>query len=71
MHHCGVCYELEGNKTPNPTAKFCGVCGVYICDECRPNLLRRAMAMGIRKDRKLRAARKLKELREARKAAKQ
>jgi hypothetical protein len=53
-HPCGVCKELEGDRTLKATAKFCGVCGTYICDECSPNLLRRGMAMAIVKARKLR-----------------
>jgi hypothetical protein len=67
MHRCAVCFELDGKKEPDPTAKYCRACGVYICDDCRPNLLRRSMAMALRKARKLRAAQKLKELRERRK----
>ena len=47
MHPCKVCQLLDGDNTPKATAKFCGVCGTYICDDCSPNLLRRSMAMGI------------------------
>jgi hypothetical protein len=53
-HPCGVCKELEGDRTPKATAKWCGVCHTYICDDCEPNLLRRGMAMAIVKARRLR-----------------
>jgi hypothetical protein len=65
MHPCKVCIELDGDRTLKADIKFCGMCGTWICSECEPNLLRRGMAMGIIKARKLAAWKKAQERKKA------
>jgi hypothetical protein len=66
MHPCRVCLTLDGDSTPKASAKWCGKCGTFICAECKPNLLRRGMALAIIATNKKRR----KELAEERRARK-
>ena len=45
LHACGVCVELDHDYTRKASAKWCDVCRTYICDQCEPDLGRRAQAM--------------------------
>lgn len=40
---CRVCELIDNNTAIKPVI-FCGVCGQYLCDECRPNYGKRARA---------------------------
>ena len=40
---CRVCELLDGDRASKPVL-FCGMCGAWICDACRPNWIRRARA---------------------------
>lgn len=41
---CAVCVYVDGDATIKPV-KWCSICGVWICDECRPDLAKRAEAL--------------------------
>ena len=43
MNPCRVCELLDNDSTPKATAKWCGLCGTFICEECRGNPARRAL----------------------------
>lgn len=40
---CRVCELIDGDTSIKRVC-FCNDCGAYICDDCRPNLTRRALA---------------------------
>lgn len=40
---CTVCAAF-GDKAVKPVL-FCSMCGAWICDKCRPNMVRRSFAM--------------------------
>lgn len=40
---CDVCLILDGDQS-NKRCFYCSLCDKYICDACRPNLVRRADA---------------------------
>jgi Zn-finger nucleic acid-binding protein len=63
-HPCKVCQTLDGDHTPKATAKYCGMCGTYICEPCGGNWLRRGMAKAIIET----SAKRRRELAEERKA---
>lgn len=44
MKPCAVCSLLDNDRTPKATAKWCGFCGTFICDECQVDPARRALA---------------------------
>lgn len=40
---CEVCRLLDNNHSEQ-TCRYCGTCDAWICDKCRPDLIRRAKA---------------------------
>jgi hypothetical protein len=44
MNICKVCELLDNDSTPKATAEWCGVCGTFICGQCRWSPTRRVMA---------------------------
>jgi hypothetical protein len=47
---CDVCEILDGDSSVKETA-YCGICDAHICNKCRPDFGRRALAMALRRMR--------------------
>lgn len=47
LRPCDVCVLLDNDETPKE-CKWCGLCKAWICERCRPNLLRRSQAAGMK-----------------------
>jgi hypothetical protein len=41
---CDVCLWAKGDSSPKPTVAYCGLCGAWICDDCRPKWTLRGVA---------------------------
>jgi len=45
-HICDVCFLVDGDETTKPCS-YCSFCDAWLCERCRPDLRRRALAAAI------------------------